>query len=353
MSIVRLAHKTRFSVIASSCIEDTRLSWEARGLLIYLLSKKEDWVIRMTDLLSQTRHCIGVRSGRDKVYKLIRELRCAGYLWRDFTRCGGEFVGVEYVVSEDPDLEAGAAYMQELEERAQSKSVKPPFTGLPETVAPVTPSPFTGKPETIDKTERAISIEKTNTTADLGQAQESGGGDSLDAVGAKAKPQAKAHSPAPGEPANYPQNPTAASYAPWHAYAQAYKRRYQSWPLCNTTVLSQMAKVVGRVGDLAPAVATYFVTSDNSDFAKSQCHPVGVLLKNCEGYATRAQQAERLKQVQEQVRRATEQPPVAAAEPVFALEAVKPKAEGSQAGRAALEALRPRRRGMQRVGEEA
>lgn len=347
MSIVRLPRRARFSIISAECIEDKRLSWESRGLLIYLLSKQDSWVVQIKDLINQTKQCIGVRSGRDKVYKLLKELRCAGYLWRDYARTGGTFSGVEYVVSEEPDLEAGAEYMRELEAKALAKG-KGPFPDLPETVTPATESaftaqPFTGKPETIDKTERAISIEKAskNFTAEV-----SADDSSLAAVEAKAT----AHSPAPGEPDSYPQDPQAKTYGAWHAYARAYKIRYQSWPLCNKTVLSKIGQVVDRVGELAPLVATYFVTHDESTYAKSGCHPVGLLLSNCEGYATRAQQAERVKKLTEQSKRSA---PVATAEPATAPQPAAPKSEAALAGKAALDALMPRRRGMNRVGAVA
>ena len=345
MSIVRLPRRARFSVISADCIEDKRLSWESRGLLIYLLSKQDSWIVQIKDLINQTKACIGVRSGRDKVYKLLKELRCAGYLWRDYARTGGTFSGVEYVVSEEPDLEAGAEYMRELEAKALAKG-KGPFPDFPETVAPVTDSaftaqPFTGNTETIDKTERALSIEKApkNFTAEV-SAEDS----SLAAVEAKAT----AHSPVPGEPANYPQSPDAKTYAAWHAYARAYKARYHSWPVCNKTVLGKVTQVVDRVGDLAAQVATYFVTHDESAYAKSGCHPVGLLLSNCEGYATRAQQAERVKKLAEQSKRSA---PVATVEPTTAPQTTAPKSEASLAGKAALDALMPRRRGMHRVGE--
>jgi hypothetical protein len=237
--------------------------------------------------------------------------------------------------------------MRELEAKALAKE-KRPFPDLPETVAPAPDSAFTAQPftentETIDKTERALSIEKApkNFTAD-----DSAGDSSLAAVEAKAT----AHSPAPGEPATYPQSPGAKSYATWHAYARAYKARYQSWPVCNKTVLGKITQVVDRVGDLAPLVATYFVTSDESAYAKSGCHPVGLLLSNCEGYATRAQQAERVKKLAEQSRRSA---PVATAEPATAPQPAAPKSEAALAGKAALDALMPRRRGMNRVGTAA
>jgi hypothetical protein len=89
MSIVRAARKSNFYVCPSSVIEDRRLSWAARGLLVYLLSKPDNWFIQIKDLLNQTMGAIGGRSGRDKVYKLLNELRAAGYVYQEFVREGG------------------------------------------------------------------------------------------------------------------------------------------------------------------------------------------------------------------------------------------------------------------------
>lgn len=54
--------------------QDTRLSWEARGVLWYLLSKPGDWQLVIADL---EQNC-----GRDKVYRIIRELMAFGYIER-------------------------------------------------------------------------------------------------------------------------------------------------------------------------------------------------------------------------------------------------------------------------------
>jgi len=56
--------------------QDERLSFEARGLLWYLLSKPSDWKVVIGDLM-KAGHC-----GRNRVYRILRELQTAGYLMR-------------------------------------------------------------------------------------------------------------------------------------------------------------------------------------------------------------------------------------------------------------------------------
>lgn len=76
--------------------QDRTLSYEARGVLFYLLSKPTDWIVRPKDLQQEG-------AGRDKVYRILGELEQHRYLFRDFTRNSeGVITGLEYVVYEEP-----------------------------------------------------------------------------------------------------------------------------------------------------------------------------------------------------------------------------------------------------------
>lgn len=91
--------------------EDSRLSWAARGLLIYLLGKPDDWEVSVSHLTKQTSQT-AKHSGRDAVYGLLAELEAAGYLRKQPVRSEGDspedgkkikrgaFCGIEYLVSE-------------------------------------------------------------------------------------------------------------------------------------------------------------------------------------------------------------------------------------------------------------
>lgn len=80
--------------------QDERLSYEARGVLSYLLSKPGDWQIRVGDL--QTEHC-----GRDKVYRILRELKQCGYLvgGEKYSLGGGRWGTTGYELYEAPVTE--------------------------------------------------------------------------------------------------------------------------------------------------------------------------------------------------------------------------------------------------------
>jgi len=72
------------------------LSPEARWALGYLLSKPNNWELRMTDLQHQA------GCGRDKVRRMIRELEASGHLVRQRThRADGRWVW-ESVIYEQP-----------------------------------------------------------------------------------------------------------------------------------------------------------------------------------------------------------------------------------------------------------
>lgn len=64
-----------YFVMCRETAQNRTLSWEARGMLAYLLSKPNDWEVQIADL---QQGC-----GRDKVYKILKELSNARYLSRE------------------------------------------------------------------------------------------------------------------------------------------------------------------------------------------------------------------------------------------------------------------------------
>lgn len=73
---IRVHKKTKFTTISNDLINNKAVSWEARMVLIYLLSKPEGWKIRSSDLVSQS------PAGRDKVASILKELGENQYLYR-------------------------------------------------------------------------------------------------------------------------------------------------------------------------------------------------------------------------------------------------------------------------------
>lgn len=90
--------ENRYFLMSRATAQDRELTYEARGVLAYLLSKPADWIVQVTDL--QQDGC-----GRDKVYRILKELEACHYLKREFIRENGIIRGIEYLVSEEPFTE--------------------------------------------------------------------------------------------------------------------------------------------------------------------------------------------------------------------------------------------------------
>jgi len=129
MSIKRAPRpETRFYILDKDISEDMRLSWEARGLLIYLLGKPDNWVVSIKHLMKQTVACTRKRSGRDSIRAIIGELVELGYMEVNQRRNDGNFDGVDYIVHETP---YSPAILEDSPETDNPAAVTSPETGLP------------------------------------------------------------------------------------------------------------------------------------------------------------------------------------------------------------------------------
>jgi hypothetical protein len=100
MSITHARWRERYTMVANVSLEDPRLSWRARGLLVYLLSKPDTWRVLITQLVSAG------PDGYTVVRNTLTELEEAGYVIRDKVRDpSGTFDGWTTEVIEDPTEE--------------------------------------------------------------------------------------------------------------------------------------------------------------------------------------------------------------------------------------------------------
>lgn len=74
--IIRTPIRDRYVVIAKNALEDERLSWKARGILAYLLTKPDHWQVYVKQLAGAG------PDGRTAVLSALRELEECGYLVR-------------------------------------------------------------------------------------------------------------------------------------------------------------------------------------------------------------------------------------------------------------------------------
>lgn len=92
-----------FTIVPNQTIND-KLSWAARGMLLYLCSKPDDWEVNISDLVKQTTGS-AKRSGRDAVRKIMDELIECGYMRKTQNRIAGKFDNVDHEVSFSPFTE--------------------------------------------------------------------------------------------------------------------------------------------------------------------------------------------------------------------------------------------------------
>ena len=81
-------------------LSNKHLSWRAKGILTYLLSKPDNWIVRVEDIRNHAKEADrAVRSG-------IQELIDQGHLIRNILRDDGKFQRFEYDVYESPTLQS-------------------------------------------------------------------------------------------------------------------------------------------------------------------------------------------------------------------------------------------------------
>lgn len=128
--ITRSPHPTsNFYMLDKAISEDKRLGWAARGLLVFLLGKPDNWTVSPAALVNETAKAMR-GTGRDGVYAILKELKDAGYLRTVGARAeGGIFAGADYIVCESPHTEI------------PDTAEKPDTADLPDTAQPDTANP--------------------------------------------------------------------------------------------------------------------------------------------------------------------------------------------------------------------
>lgn len=98
MSIFKIKHISKYFALSNAVITDPRISFKAKGILAYLLSKPDDWKVYQSDIVKQS------TDGEFSVRKGVDELIAAGYIVRRSIRDEkGRISEWEYSVSECPD----------------------------------------------------------------------------------------------------------------------------------------------------------------------------------------------------------------------------------------------------------
>lgn len=100
--IRRAERRERFVIIDRTAVDDARLSYRALGLLVYILSKPDNWKVHVNHLASQ--HA----EGREAVRTALNELLTLGYAVRNRGQGEGGRFEWEFVIYELPQPTADA-----------------------------------------------------------------------------------------------------------------------------------------------------------------------------------------------------------------------------------------------------
>jgi hypothetical protein len=121
MSIVR-KRNGNFTVINNSIVNDERLSMEAVGLLTWLLSKPDNWRVVQSHISAV------FKVGKDKTYRVLRELIDCGYLTKTVERGGdGGFSGISYVLYDNPPENNDISPLPAFPDAVNPDAVNPPL----------------------------------------------------------------------------------------------------------------------------------------------------------------------------------------------------------------------------------
>ncbi|MFH8405337.1 hypothetical protein ACH4FX_11275 [Streptomyces sp. NPDC018019] len=150
MTILRRHLSSGFTVLPNSTLNDERLSFRARGILAWLISKPDNWQVRITAIAAAG------KEGREAVAEAVRELKRFGY-YRVVTERGpgGRFVRFTEVYDTAQDW-AAEEYEQlevrrlsrKLAKKLESEAQDPSATedGFPGVGSPGVGSPEAGAP---------------------------------------------------------------------------------------------------------------------------------------------------------------------------------------------------------------
>jgi hypothetical protein len=145
-TIYRPARRAQFTVISNAIMNDGHLSAEALGVLVYLLSRPDDWIIHREQLMAR------FKVGRDKFQAIFRELSGCGYARLESIADAesGHLAGKRWVIIEEPEAES-------------REPEKPSLGGVTEErVCRLSEKPTVGKPGHIINTDL-----KPNTDSEL------------------------------------------------------------------------------------------------------------------------------------------------------------------------------------------
>jgi hypothetical protein len=98
--ILKRITREKFTIIATKALEDPKLSWKAKGLLAYIMSRPSDWRVYVDQLSTVS------IDKKHSTKEAVKELMNCGYVTRKrITDEKGRVVQWEYTISDFPQVE--------------------------------------------------------------------------------------------------------------------------------------------------------------------------------------------------------------------------------------------------------
>lgn len=116
MPKIKKVYKQKYTVIDNTVIEDTELTWKAKGLFTYLWSRPDNWNFYASEVAKHS------KGSRDQVLTGLAELEASGYLLRSRKRDkNGRLTSEnEWLLSQEPNT----AWIAEAAEKKAKKTGK-------------------------------------------------------------------------------------------------------------------------------------------------------------------------------------------------------------------------------------
>lgn len=97
MARIKKLRQKNFTIVDNTVINDTELSWKAKGVFLYLWSKSDEWQFYEVEVAKHA------KDGRDSLRSALKELETKGYLKRVRNRNDkGQVTTSDWILSEKP-----------------------------------------------------------------------------------------------------------------------------------------------------------------------------------------------------------------------------------------------------------
>ena len=125
-TILKKKKRNNYTTLDNRLLQDSTLSFEARGLASSLLSRPDNWDINISAICKEG----GI--GREKANRIITELIKAGYMYRSQSRTSGKFGKNVLFISDEKDY----LLTEVIEKEQLPPQSEKPYTVKPQTVNP-------------------------------------------------------------------------------------------------------------------------------------------------------------------------------------------------------------------------